>query len=142
VDVKGDRRDEPDEVFAVLLENPVAATLGRKGAFGTIEDDDGPKVTIGKPKVRGKRMVTKVGCPKSASRCKGRLVGKARKLKLGRKKFALAPGKSKKLRLKMSKAARARLEEKALRAKLTATARDATGDTRVTSRKARLKRRR
>jgi hypothetical protein len=141
VDVKGDRRDEPDEAFTVtLLENPVAATLGRKAAFGIIEDDDGPKMRIGKPKLRGKRLVTKLGCPDTASGCKGRLVGKAGKLKLGRKKFDLAKGAEKKLKLKLSRKARKALAKKRRRAKLTATAADTSGDTRVTTRKARLRR--
>lgn len=142
VDLKNDRRDEPDEAFGVVLDKPVAVTLGRKGAFGLIADDDGPKVTIGKPKVRGKRLVTTIACPKTATGCEGRLVGKAGKLKLGRKKFDLAKGEKKKLRLKMSKKARKELAEHALRAKLKATASDTSGDTLVTTRRARLKRRR
>jgi hypothetical protein len=141
VEVKGDKRDEPDEAFAVTLSDPVAVALGNKGAFGVIEDDDGPKVKIGKPWVRGKRLVTKVSCPDSASRCKGRLVGKAGYLKLGKKRFNLAKGASKNLKLKMSKAARAELGDHALPAKLKATASDASGDKRVTTRKARLKQR-
>jgi hypothetical protein len=140
VDLKNDRRDEPDEAFGVILENPVAVTLDEKGALGLIADDDGPKVTIGKAKVRGKRLVTKIGCPETASGCKGRLVGKAGKLKLGRKRFDLANGERKKLRLKMSKKARRKLAEHALRAKLKATASDTSGDTRVVTRRARLKR--
>ena len=71
VDVKGDKRDEPDEAFAVTLTSAVAAALGQKGSFGIIEDDDGPKIRIGKPSVRGKNLVAKVSCPKSASRCRG-----------------------------------------------------------------------
>ena len=142
VDVKGDKRDEPDEAFTVALTSPVAAALGaQKGSFGVIEDDDGPKVRIGKPRVRGKNLVAKVTCPKSASRCRGKLVGKAGKLKLGRKKFDLQAGAAEKLRLRMSRKARNKLTERALKAKLLATARDASGDKRVTKRTARLKRR-
>jgi hypothetical protein len=141
VDVKGDKRDEPDEAFAVTLSNPVAAAIGQKGSFGVIEDDDGPKVRIGKPRVRGKNLVAKVSCPKSASRCRGTLVGKAGKLKLGRKAFDLQAGAAEKLKLRMSKKARTKLTERALKAKLRATATDASGDTLVTKRKARLKRR-
>ncbi len=141
VDLKNDRRDEPDEAFGVILESPTAATLGQKGAFGLIADDDGPKVRIGKPRVRGKRLVTTVWCPKTASGCEGALVAKAGKLKLGRKSFDLAKGEKQKLRLKMSKKARRELNEHALRAKLKATVSDASGDTLVTTRKARLKRR-
>jgi hypothetical protein len=69
-------------------------------------------------------------------------VGKAGKLKLGRKKFDLAPGTAKKLKLRLSKKARRKLTKRALKAKLIATAADASGDTLVTIRKARLKRRR
>jgi hypothetical protein len=141
VDLKNDRRDEPDEAFGVILESPTAAMLGQKGSFGLIADDDGPKVRIGKPKVRGKKLVTRVKCPKTASRCKGRLVGKAGKLKLGRKRFDLAKGETRKLRLKMSKKARKQLAQHALKAKLTAIARDASGDKRANTRRARLKRR-
>jgi hypothetical protein len=142
VRVNNDRRDEPDEALGVLLENPVAATLGQKGSFGLIADDDGPKVTIGKPRVRGKRLVTIIGCPDTASGCEGKLVGKAGKLRLGRKRFDLDGGEKRKLRLKMSRKARKKLSERALRAKLKATASDTTGDTLVTTRRARLKRQR
>lgn len=142
VDVTGDKRDEPDEAFTVTLTSPVAAALGQqKGSFGVIEDDDGPKVRIGKPRMRGKNLVAKVTCPKSASRCRGKLVGKAGKLKLGRKRFDLQAGAAEKLKLRMSKKARNKLTERALKAKLLATATDASGDRRVTKRKARLKRR-
>jgi len=141
VDVKGDRRDEPDEAFTVTLQNPVGAVLGaKKAAFGVIEDDDGPKMKIGKPKLRGKKLVTKVTCPDSASGCKGKLVGKSGKLKLGRQGFDLEKGEQKKLKLKPGRKAREALAEKRRRAKLKATARDDSGDKRVTTRKARLKR--
>ena len=140
VDLKNDRRDEPDEAFGVILQNPVAAALGQKGSFGLIADDDGPKMTIGKPRVRGKRLVTTVGCPETASGCQGKLVGKAGRLRLGRKRFDLETGDTQKLRLKMSKRAREELTERALKAKLKATASDTTGDTRVTTRRERLKR--
>jgi hypothetical protein len=140
VDVKGDRRDEPDEAFAVSLLNPVAATLGSKDSIGVIEDDDGPKMSIGKPKLRGEGLVTTVGCPDSADGCKGHLVGKSAKLALGRKNFDLAKGEERKLKLKLSAAAREALSERRRRAKLIATAADTSGDTRITTRKARLKR--
>jgi hypothetical protein len=142
VDVKGDRRDEPDEAFVLLLSNPVGVTLLSKGAFGVIEDDDGPRMKIRKPRVRGKNLVAKIVCPDSATRCRGKLVGKAGKLRLGRKRFDLQPGDSQKLFLRMSKKARTKLADHALRAKLLATASDAGGDTSVTKRRARLKRRR
>ncbi len=140
VDVRGDRRDEPDEGFFVSVQNPVAATLGTKDSIGIIEDDDGPKMSIGKPKLRGKRLVTKVGCPDSADGCKGRLVGRSGKLNLGRKKFDLAKGEERILKLKLSRAAREALAERRRRAKLIATASDSTGDTRVSTRKTRLNR--
>jgi hypothetical protein len=141
IDVKGDKRDEPDEAFVLLLSNPVGVTLLSKGAFGVIEDDDGPKMRIRKPRVRGKDLVTRVVCPDSASRCRGKLVGKAGKLRLGRDEFDLQPGGSQKLFLRMSMKARNKLGDHALRAKLLATTSDADGDTSVTRRKARLRRR-
>ena len=56
----------------MTLQNPVAAALGtRKAAFGVIEDDDGPKMRIRKSRVRGKRLVTKIGCPDSATAARG-----------------------------------------------------------------------
>ncbi|MGH2839020.1 MAG: Calx-beta domain-containing protein [Thermoleophilaceae bacterium] len=142
VNLKNDSRDEPDEALGVVLENPVAATLGQRGGFGLIADDDGPKMKIGKPKVRGKRLVATITCPETADSCKGKVVAKAGKLKLGRKRFAMAKGQKKTLRLKMSRKARKELAEHALRAKLTATASDGSGDRRATTRKVRLKRRR
>ena len=139
VDVKGDRRNEPDEAFAVELRNPVAAMLGaNKASFGIIEDDDGPKMRIGKPRVRGERLAVKVGCPGSADECKGKLVARSGALKLGRKRFNLDGGKAKRLKLKLSDAAQEALSEERGRAKLKATARDASGDRRVTTRRVRL----
>ena len=140
IDVKSDRRDEPDEAFTVKIQNPVSATLGRAASAGIIEDDDGPKMTIGKPRLRGERLVAKVGCPDSADGCLGKLVAKGAGMKLGRKRFDLDGGETKKLRLKLSDAAQEALAEKRRRAKLIATASDSTGDTRVTKRKARLPR--
>ena len=141
IDVKGDRRDEPDEAFTVELRNPVAATLGaQKASVGVIEDDDGPKMKIGKPRLRGERLVAKVGCPDSADGCRGKLVGKSGGLKLGRKRFDLDGGESARLKLNLSDAAQEALSERRRRAKLKATASDSTGDKRVTTRKTRLKR--
>jgi len=141
IDVRGDRRDEPDEAFTVELRNPVAATLSaQKAGFGVIEDDDGPKMRIGKPRLRGERLVAKVGCPDSADGCRGKLVGRSGGMKLGRKRFDLEGGEARKLRLKLSDAAQEALSERRGRAKLKAVAKDSTGDTRVTTRKARLKR--
>jgi hypothetical protein len=142
VDVKGDKRDEPDEAFVLMLSNPVGVSLLSKGAFGVIEDDDGPKMKIKKARVRGKDLVTKIVCPESASRCRGKLVGKAGRLRLGREEFDLQAGDSQKLFLRMSKKARTALRDHGLRAKLVAITSDADGDTSVTKKKSRLKRRR
>ncbi len=142
VDVKGDRRDELDEGFFVSLENPVAATLGTKDSIGIVEDDDGPKVRIGKPAVRGKRLVTKVSCPERTTGCQGTLTGKVGKRALRTAQFDLEKGEVAKLKLKLSRAIRTALTKKARRAKLTAAATDPSGDTLTTTRKARLKRRR
>ena len=141
IDVKGDRRDEPDEAFTVELRNAVAATLGaQKASVGVIEDDDGPKMRIGKPRLRGERLVAKVGCPGSADACTGKLVGRSGGLRLGRKRFDLDGGEAKKLKLKLSDRAQDALSEGRRRARLKATATDSTGDRRVTKRKVRLKR--
>jgi Calx-beta domain-containing protein len=141
IDVNGDRRDEPDEAFTVELRNPVAATLAaQKAAFGVIEDDDGPKMKIGKPRLRGERLIAKVGCPDSADGCVGKLVARSGRLRLGRKRFDLVAGEAKRLKLNLSGAAQDALAERRRRAKLKATASDSTGDKRVTTRKARLKR--
>jgi len=105
-----------------------------------IEDDDGPKMKIGKPRLRGERLVAKVGCPGSADGCTGRLVARSGGLRLGRKRFDLDGGEAQKLRLKLSDAAQQALSERRRRAKLKATASDETGDKRVTTRRARLKR--
>lgn len=141
VNVKGDKTDEPDEAFGLVLENPVNATLASKGAFGVITDDDGPKVKIGKARRTAKRLVTTVTCPATATRCTGRLVGKAGELKLGRAKFDLARGQSAKLKLKLSKKARVALAKRGRRGKLTATAADASGAKRVAVRRIKLKKR-
>jgi hypothetical protein len=137
VDVKGDRRNEPDEAFVVELKEPAGAVLGaRKASFGIIADDDGPKMKIGKPRARGEQLVAKVACPKSADECKGKLVAKSQGLKLGRKRFHLDGGDAKKLRLNLSDKGQEALSKRRLRGKLKATARDSSGDRRTTSRKA------
>ena len=141
VDVKGDRQDEPDEAFTVALESPVGAALGaRKAAFGVIEDDDGPKMRIRKSKVRGKKLVTKIECPESATGCKGSLATKVGKRKLKTKRFDLDGGAGKKIKQKLPASLREAMEDARKRAKLKATATDDSGDTRVTKRKTRLKR--
>ena len=141
VDVKGDKRNEPDEAFVVELHDPVGATLGtQKTSFGIIEDDDGPKMRIGKPRLSGDQLIAKVTCPKSADECKGKLVGKSGRLKLGRKRFNLDGGEAKRLKLNLSGKAQDALSERRLRAKLKATAADSSGDRRVTTRRARLPR--
>ena len=140
VDVKGDRRDEPDEAFTVTLSNPVAATLGRQASFGIIADDDGPVVKIGKPKVRGKRLVTKIACPDTADGCQGTLKTKVGKRKLRKASFDLENGTATKVRQKLPRRVRDAMAERRLRAKLAATAADASGDSAVTKRRSRLRR--
>jgi hypothetical protein len=141
VNVKGDRRDEPSEAYAVALEKPVGATLGAAKSFGIIVDDDGPKLGIARPKVVRKRtLVLNVACPASADLCKGRLTAVAGKLKFGAAAFELAKGQTGKLRLKMSRKARAALRKRARRVTFTALAADRSGATRLTVRKFRLSR--
>ena len=69
-----------------------------------------------------------MACPESRRRCRGKLVGKAGKLRLGRKQFDLDGGEAKKLKLKLSdEGAQEALRSTRRRAKLKATASDSTG---------------
>jgi hypothetical protein len=140
--VKGDLRDEPNEAFSVLLEKPVGGQIGAaKSGFGIITDDDGPKVSIGKPKVSRKRaLVSVVRCPQSADRCTGRLVATAGKLKVGSARFGIAKGASAKVKVKLSRKARRALRKRARRVKFTANAADASGARRIVQRTFRVKR--
>lgn len=138
--VKGDSRDEPNEAFGVILDRPAGATIANRSGFGIITDDDGPKVTIAKPKVTRRALVTRLACPASADRCTGRLVATAGRLKVGAARFALAKGTTGKVTLKLSRRARASLREGALRVKLAATAADASGAKRTVTRTVRLRR--
>ena len=97
-------------------------------------------MNIGKPRVRGKRLVTTIGCPKSADGCKGTVETKVGKHALRTARFDLEKGQEKKVKQKLSRKARRALAKKRRRAKVTATAKDKTGDTSVTTRKTRLKR--
>jgi hypothetical protein len=47
VPVNGDEVDEADEQFSVALSAPVDAAVGGGPATGTIDDDDGPQISIG-----------------------------------------------------------------------------------------------
>ena len=47
VQVNGDNVDEIDETYFVRLSNPTNATIGRAQSIGTIQDDDGPVLSIG-----------------------------------------------------------------------------------------------
>ncbi len=47
VEVLGDTTDEVNETFSVLLSEPVNATIGKSTGVGTIQDDDGPTISIG-----------------------------------------------------------------------------------------------
>jgi hypothetical protein len=51
VSVIADAIDELDESFRLGLSNPVNATLGSSGADATIDDDDGPTVSVSSPSV-------------------------------------------------------------------------------------------
>ena len=46
VAVKGDALDEPDETFQVVMSNIVDAEMGDDTGVGTINDDDGPTISI------------------------------------------------------------------------------------------------
>lgn len=144
VTVKGDRRQEKDELFALILSGPVNAVLKKGNGAATILDDDrpGPKVGLSIP-LLGKRVITTtVTCPVTASRCVGTLVAKAGRLKVGSARFSLASGAFKNVKMKVTRRALAELKRKRrLRTKLTATARDAAGNVGVTTRTVTLRRR-
>ncbi|MCA9563646.1 MAG: hypothetical protein KC561_09160, partial [Myxococcales bacterium] len=46
ITILGDTIDEIDETFAVRLQNPVDATIGDNPGIGTIDDDDGPTISV------------------------------------------------------------------------------------------------
>ena len=46
VPVVGDVVDEPDEIFSLVLSDPIGGALGRSEAFGRIRDDDGAPVRL------------------------------------------------------------------------------------------------
>ena len=96
--------------------SPVGGGARRsKGSFGVIEDDDGPKVKIGKPRVRGKRLVTKVELPREREPVQGRAGRQGRQAEArARGVRPRRPATSQKLKLKMSKKARKALAERAL----------------------------
>ena len=121
--VVSDDRREADEVFGVLLANPENATLARGGAAVTIKDDDGadaaqadtapPVMRLSKPSLRGTAVRVKVTCPRSETRCAGRLTlfsaadrrSKRRTLRrerrLGRVSFSLRGGQARTLRVRI-----------------------------------------
>ena len=140
VNVKGDGRDEPNEAFGVVLGNPVGGTIGAGTSFGIITDDDGPKVSIGRPVPRGKSLILLVTCPKSADLCKGRLRATIGKLKAGGASFELRKGAGRELKVRLSRRARAALAKRARRVKFTATAADASGARRTVTRRYRVRR--
>ena len=51
VQVTGDNVDETNETFAVNLSSPTNATIGAAQGTGTIQDDDGPTLSIGSASV-------------------------------------------------------------------------------------------
>jgi hypothetical protein len=140
VDVRGDRRDEPNEAFGVILEKPVGGTLAAAKTFGIITDDDGPKVKIGRPVRKGKALVALVECPATASLCKGRLVVTFGRTRAGRASFDVAKGQGDEVRVKLSRKARKALRKKRRRMKFAATTADASGAQRITNRRFRVKR--
>jgi hypothetical protein len=140
VNVKGDRRDEPDEAFGVVLEKPVGGTLGAAKSFGVITDDDGPAMTIGRPKLRPRALVLALACPPSADICRGRLTAAAGKLSFGAAAFEIAKGNGGRLKLKLPRKARAALRKRARRVRFTLTASDRSGAERITTRTFRIRR--
>lgn len=131
IDVKGDRDKETTEMFGVILSEPVGGTLGQDKALGIIDDDDGlgggPKVAIGKPTRDGRLLASLLACPRAATACKGRLVARAGKLRLGRARFKLATGGKTDLALRMSKRAFRKLKKRSLRVTFKVVAKDAAG---------------
>jgi hypothetical protein len=142
VNVKGDIRDEPNEAFALILGNPVGGTIAAGRSFGVITDDDGPKVGIGRPVVRGKSLIMVLTCPKTADLCKGSLKATLGKIRAGSAKFELAKGTGREVKVRLSRKARRALAKRARRMKFTATAADASGAQRTVTRRYRIPRRR
>lgn len=143
VDVKGDRREEPTEMFAVILSGPVGGTLGQDKALGIIEDDDGaaagPKVGIGKPTREGRTLASLLTCPDTATACRGKLVARAGRLKVGKTRFELAKGGKTDLALKISRKAFRKLKKRSLRVKFKVVARNEAGARGVAKRTFRIK---
>lgn len=138
INVRGDRRPEPDEHFGVLLEKPAGATIKGALAWGIIVDDDraGPKMRFGKARVTDRAILARVRCPETASACTGKLKARARKLKVGKAaKFDLAPGDAKRLKIKLSPRAREARRDRRVRTRLVAVARDAEGERGKSTRK-------
>lgn len=140
VNVKGDRRDEPNEAFGVVLSKPEGATLGSPRSFGIVTDDDGPAMTLGRPKPRPRALVVALGCPATADLCRGTLTAVAGRLKLGAASFELAKGATGNVKLKLARKARAALRKRARRVTFTLTAADRSGAERVLARVFRIRR--
>lgn len=123
--IVGDDRREPSKIFGVLIGRPSGATIGRAGAVVTIADDDAqpnpdvipPTMRMTKPRLSGGRAVAvRVTCPRSETRCRGRLslfaladrTAKARSLRterrLGMKSYTLAGGQARTLKVTLSRA--------------------------------------
>jgi len=144
INVKGDRRDEADEMFVVLLEGPVGAALagGNKDkALGIIEDDDlprGPKVGVEGPDTDRRILSVQLSCPaKATTGCKGVLKVRRKGLRFRKARFDLAKGESDEVRTKMSRKTFKRLQNRGRKAKFIAKARD--GESEVRKSKQRLK---
>ena len=140
VNVKGDLRDEPHEAFVVVLSKPVGATLAAPKSFGIITDDDGPAMTIGRPKLRPRALVVALACPPSADLCRGRLSATAGRLKFGAASFEIAKGTTGKVRLKLSRKARAALRKRSRRVTFNLVAADRSGAERLSARTFRVRR--
>ena len=117
VPVVADDRKESAEAFALWVTEVTNARHGDGVAVGVIVDDDGganldtsdvmpPQMTLGAPKLRGRRVTLRVTCPRGERSCTGRVTlftvadrrSRARSLRrerrLGARSFSLRGGRA------------------------------------------------
>ena len=155
VPVVGDDAVEETEVLGLALSDATNATLADASAVGVILDDDTaadagdsspPKMSLAKPKAKGRRVRVKVGCPRGERSCSGRVsVYATRDRRVGAKTFRLAGGRKTTIALTIpSSVLRAARRSGRLKLKAYLFARDAEDnyDTRTRGAKIRYRKRR
>ena len=134
-----DGLSELDETLRVLLSNPAAATIGDGEGVVTIVDDEAdpaadttaPRLGLSRPVLRRGVVRVTVRCPRSETRCTGRLALRALRgdftsRRLGSLGFDLAGGSRMTLRVRLAPRTRRALRRgRALRVRAVATAQDA-----------------